>query len=100
MLPHTYIYVQVRLILKDFVNGKLLYVYPPPDREWSMGAEAGASTDSVKGAFAVLDGEEEEEDRKPSAGVFDHEMMRADAVNATLEQALAQNEERLKMLNN
>ena len=108
-----------RVILKDFVNGKLLYVYPPPDQTDTWAAEIltaerkggrkgkksaapqGNSTAAMgddSGMWSGEDSESEEdpEDRQP--GMFSDEMLKADAVNSTLEEALLQNEVRMRML--
>jgi len=111
-----------RLVLKDYVNGKLLYVYGPPGVDFAgLHMEGGSHEDKPDKAarrakkkptgngFAALlgddeSGEESEEEEQEELVLggggddFTREMEQADVANATLEAAMLATEERMRAL--
>ena len=112
-----------RMVLKDYVNGKLLYVYPPRNTDFAhLHGEGGVHEDKphkaarrikkptgIKAnAFAALDDEEDEEEEEVldfggvgAEDAFSTDAMIGDAedANAVLAAALAASEEKLRTLN-
>jgi len=82
-----------RMVLKDCVAGKLLFVKPPPGAEI---CEAGAHMSTAveeDPENAIL-----KDDVEPEPDVGDYEVLKSIQVNDTLEKALAENIEHMKML--